>query len=215
MTSPAPPTHFPSPELIASWPRFTPEEPLRLLVSACLAGDLCGVDGTCYGEYPLARRLLGLPNVQAVRFCPENAAVGTPRAMPDIHGGNGYEVLDGRARFLSDQGDDWTDAIVKAAGQMRDLALAGSVHLALLMDISAACGSTVIYQGARSLKVYQQGPGVAGAAIMRAGIPVVSQRDERTLALIFAKLGASPGDLLADGLDHHERPWFQGYFAGR
>ncbi len=207
------PAHLPTAELIASWPDFTPAEPLRLLVSACLTGEPCGVDGTCYGEYPLARYLVSRPNIKVVKFCPEHAAVGTPRAMPDIHGGNGYEVLDGRARFLSDQGEDWTDAIVKSAVQMRDLALAESVHLALMMDISGACGSTVIYRGARSLKVYQKGPGVAGAAIMRAGIPVVSQRDERTLGLLFAKLGADPSALLADGLDHYERPWFRGYFA--
>lgn len=39
--------------------------------------------------------LLDLPNVRAVDFCPEDDAFGTPCATPDIHGGNGFDVLDG------------------------------------------------------------------------------------------------------------------------
>jgi hypothetical protein len=83
------------------------------------------------------------------------------------------------------------------------------------MDISAACGSSVIYDGARHLKIYRRGPGVAAAMLMRAGVPIVSQRDERTLALVFAKLGASTGELLTDGVDHFERAWLREYFAAR
>jgi hypothetical protein len=83
-----------------------------------------------------------------------------------------------------------------------------------MMDVSAACGSSVIYDGPRALKLYRQGPGVATAALIRAGIPIVSQRDERTLELIFAKLGGAPSDLFSDGLDHYERPWYRDYFAG-
>ena len=186
---------------------------MRVLASACLAGDPCGVDGTCYGAYPLARRFFSLPNVRVVRFCPEHDAVGTPRAMPDIHGGDGHDVLDGRARFVSDRGDDWSDAITRAAARMAEIAVEERVHLALMMDTSAACGTTVIYDGARGLKKYRRGPGVAGAAVLRAGIPIVSQRDERTLAVLFAKLQADMSDLATDGLDHHEREWYRGYFA--
>ena len=97
---------------------------------------------------------------------------------------------------------------------MRDLAIQHSVRLALLMDVSAACGSSVIYDGPRRLKLYRRGPGVAAATLIRAGIPVVSQRDEGTLTLIFAKLGASPGALFKDGIDHYERSWYQDHFSG-
>ena len=30
----------------------TKESPLRILLSACLAGITCGYDGSAYGEYP-------------------------------------------------------------------------------------------------------------------------------------------------------------------
>ncbi|MDQ2729507.1 MAG: hypothetical protein M3Y91_16970 [Actinomycetota bacterium] len=66
------------------------DDPLRVLISACLLGVRCGVDGTSYGA-PFAHieRLLGLPNVRTVAFCPEDLAFGTPRETPDIHDGTG------------------------------------------------------------------------------------------------------------------------------
>jgi uncharacterized protein YbbK (DUF523 family) len=184
-------------------------------VSGCLAGRPCGVDGTSNGEYPLASRLLELPNVRAVPFCPEEEAFGTPRATPNIHGGDGFDVLDGRARVISDAGDDWTGALLRSVLKMKHIADEAHVDLALLMDVSAACGSTVIYDGPRRLKVYRQGPGVAAAVLIRAGIPVVSQRDEGTLGLLFTKLGVGTDVPFTDRADHHERRWYRDYFKLR
>ncbi|MEO9140735.1 MAG: DUF523 domain-containing protein [Polyangiaceae bacterium] len=202
------PAHLPSLDRIDGWPEFTPAEPLCVMISGCLAGRRCGVDGTSYGEHPLVARLLSMPNVRAIDFCPEDAAFGTPRATPDISGGDGFDVLAGRARMIDDTGHDGTDAIVAASETMRDRAVAARVHLAVLMDISAACGSSVIYNGPRSHKVYRLGPGVAAALLLRAGIPVVSQRDERTLARIIQKVGAPVEDVVTDGFDHYERDWY-------
>jgi uncharacterized protein YbbK (DUF523 family) len=207
--------HHPSADLIASWPAFTSETPLRVLVSGCLFGLPCGVDGTSYGEYPLARHLLSSPNVKAIPFCPEDAAFGTPRKTPNVYAGTGYDVLDGRApvRADTDAEEDMTDALVRTAARMAEVGRENAVHLALMMDVSAACGSTVIYDGRRLTKKYRAGPGVAGAAVMRAGIPIVSQRDERTLRLVLEKLGATENAPFTDGLDHHERDWYRNYFA--
>jgi uncharacterized protein YbbK (DUF523 family) len=182
------------------------------------AGERVRGRGPVRGGWHVERRVpacaMPPPSPQrAVRFCPEHDAFGTPRKVPDITGGDGFDVMDARASVMSDAGDDWTHGLLRAAHKMRDLATEHAVHLALLMDVSAACGSSVIYDGPRSLKLYRRGPGVAAATLIRAGIPIVSQRDERTLALIFAKLDASPGELLTDGVDHYERPWYQDYFA--
>jgi uncharacterized protein YbbK (DUF523 family) len=74
---------------------------------ACLRGVPCGVDGTSYGaSFTHTERLFRLPNIRVVTFCPEDLAFGTPRATPDIHGGDGFDVLDGRARVISDSGED-------------------------------------------------------------------------------------------------------------
>ena len=116
-------------------------------------------------------------------------------------------MLDGRARVRTDDGDDWTDGMLHAAHRMLDVARAHDAHLAVLMDISAACGSQVIYDGPRHLGVYRAGVGVATALLVRSGLPIVSQRDDRTLGLIFRHLGR-PDLAMPDGRDHHESDWY-------
>jgi uncharacterized protein YbbK (DUF523 family) len=156
-------------------------------------------------------RLLSLPNVRPVPFCPEDFAFGTPREIPDIHGGNGFDVLDGSARVVSSSGEDWTAPMLEAAAAMLALAHREHVGLALLMDISAACGSQVIYLGNRSDGVYQAGQGVCTALLIRAGLPVVSQRDHRCIGRIIAKLDPSyESDTTAR--DHHETDWYLASF---
>jgi uncharacterized protein YbbK (DUF523 family) len=142
-----------------------------------------------------------------VAFCPEDFAFGTPRKTPDIHGGNGFDVLDGTARVLSDGGEDWTDGMLAAAKEMLAVAQDNGVRLALLMDISAACGSQVIYDGFRSRRTYQPGQGVCAALLIRHGIDVVSQRDHRTLDLLLSKLDPTH-TLTAGSRDHHETKWY-------
>lgn len=206
------PAHLPSPDLIAGWPVFTPAQPLAVLVSGCLAGRPVGYDGSNYGGSATVERLIALPNVRAEIFCPENFAFGTPRALCDIHGGDGHDVLAGRARVLTEDGEDWTEGMIAAAREMLRRAQAAGVRLAVLMDISAACGSQVIYGGARPDAPYLAGQGVCAAMLVQAGIPVVSQRDVRTLGRVFRKLDqANAPDPAAR--DHHESDWYRSYFS--
>ena len=187
---------------------------LRILCSACLHGRACGWDATNNGEYPVAHKLITHPRVEVVPFCPEDFAYGTPRDMSDIHGGNGYDVLDGKAKVLSEKGEDWTEGMVNAAHKMRALAQKENVHLALLLDMSAACGSQVISVGSRfsENRLYQKGPGLCAALLMRNGIKVVSQRDYRTLDVMLSLLDE---DHQSDPslVDHHETAWYKEYFT--
>jgi uncharacterized protein YbbK (DUF523 family) len=205
------PAHLPRMDLIDAWPIFTPENPMRVLMSGCLAGQQVLVDGGTAGDHPTGRRFLRLPNVRVVPFCPENFAFGTPRETPDIHGGDGHDVLEGRARVLSESGEDWTEGMIAAAQRMLQVARENDVHLAVLMDISAACGSQVIYRGARSVAAHQIGQGVCAALLVRSGIPVVSQRDLKTLNAIFRKLDGKSG-FRPEMKDHHEIDWYRTYF---
>jgi uncharacterized protein YbbK (DUF523 family) len=54
------------------------------------------------------RELFARPELRIVAFCPEQHALGTPRAMPDIHGGDGFDVVAGRARVLAQPGGNVT-----------------------------------------------------------------------------------------------------------
>jgi uncharacterized protein YbbK (DUF523 family) len=194
--------------------RPTPDQPLRVLVSACLMGILCGVDGSANGEYPSVLKLLAYDTVRIIRFCPEDYSFGTPREMCDIHGGTGFDVLDGKARVLSESGKDWTEGMLAAASKMLELAEKEQVELAVMMDISAACGSQVIYDGNRYAedKVYQIGAGVCAALLQRNGFKLISQRDYASLELLYAKLDNNHA-IAADAIDHDQTAWYQKYFG--
>lgn len=194
--------------IVESLRRPTVEDPWRVLLSGCIAGRGCGVDGTDYGLAAALPAFIERSEVQAFPFCPEDFALGTPRTMPDIHGGDGDDVLDGRARIMDEHRVDLTDAMIRGAEAMLDFAREQSVEFAVLTDMSAACGSQVISLGCRLVedRKYQLGRGVAAALLMRHGIPVVSQRDFRTLDLLHARLDDSV-QLDPEARDHHDHPW--------
>jgi len=193
----------------------TKENPLRILMSACLAGLTCGYDATANGEYPSALKLLQYENVKIIKFCPEEFSFGTPREMCDIHGGTGYDVLNGKAKVLTETGKDWTAEMIKGSEKMLEIAINEGVELAVMMDISAACGSQVIYSGNRFAenKVYQIGAGVSAAQLLKNGFKVISQRDFASLELLYSKI--DPNHMIEENLkDHHETEWYKSYFMG-
>jgi len=192
----------------------TAAEPWRVLVSGCIAGLPCGVDGTDYGMGGALADFLALPTILALPFCPEDVGIGTPRTMPDIHGGDGRAVLRGEARVLDQHGADLTDGMLAGARAMRDFAVSSRVELAILTDMSAACGSQVISLGCRFTQPrrYQLGLGVAAAMLDEAGVIIVSQRDHRTLSLLRAR--CDPGaEVDPEALDHHQHPWTRSHFS--
>lgn len=192
----------------------TEENPLRILVSACLIGVHCGYDGTSNGEYPNVLSLLKYKNAKLFSFCPEEFSFGSPREMCDIHGGTGDDVLDGKVKFLSESGIDWTEGIIRASEKMLEVAKQNDVEICLMMDISGACGSQVIYDGNRfgENKVYQIGKGVCAAQLVRNGFKVISQRDYGSLEILFNKLDNSH-KINETAIDHHQTDWYKSYFG--
>ncbi len=191
----------------------TKDNPLRVLMSSCIAGISCGYDGTAYGEHPGALKLLSYDNVNVIKFCPEDFSFGTPREMCDIHGGTGLDVLNDKAKVLTESGVDWTEGMVKASLKMLELANTEKVEIAVMMDISGACGSQVIYNGNRfsENKKYQIGMGVCAAQLVKNGFKVISQRDFASLEIIYSKI--DPTYILNPDLkDHHETDWYTNYF---
>lgn len=192
----------------------TTDNPLKILMSACLTGVTCGYDGTANGEYPSALKFLKYDNVKIIKFCPEEFAFGTPREMCDIYGGNGMDVLNGKAKVLTPSGNDWSAGMIKASEKMLEIAIKEQIDLAIMMDISAACGSQVIYNGNRfdENKVYQVGTGVSAAQLIKHGFKVISQRDFASLEILYCKI--DPNHLInLQAKDHHETDWYKQYFA--
>lgn len=198
------------PELVEALRTPTESDPWRVLVSGCLARWPCGVDESDNGVGAALDGFLesGGSRVQLVPFCPELHTLGAPRSTPDIHGGDGVDVLAARALVRDEHGADLTAAMVEGARAMVALAEERAVDFAILTDMSGACGSQVISDGCRfdPSRRYQKGVGVATAALLDAGVLVVSQRDHRTLARLRARLDPT---FVVDAslLDHHEHPW--------
>jgi uncharacterized protein YbbK (DUF523 family) len=200
------------PELIAALPVPTAAQPWRVLISGCMAGWGCGVDGTDYGMAAALEHFARLPNLHMIPFCPEDVGLGTPRTMPDIHAGDGFAVLDGRARVLDERGVDLTAGMLRGAEAMLAKAREAAVHFAILTDMSGACGSQVISLGCRfdTPRRFQRGVGVATAMLLRAGVAVVSQRDFATLGALRARLDP---EFVPDpqAVDHHMHPWVRAH----
>lgn len=192
----------------------TINDPLRILVSACLVGVKCGIEGDSYGDYPSVLKLMKYSTVKLIPFCPEEFSFGTPREMCDIYGGSGMDVLDGKAKVLTSTGIDWTEGMIKASEKMLSVAREHKVELAVMMDISAACGSKVVYDGNRYAenKKYQIGMGVCGAQLTRAGFTVVSQREFATMELLYAKLDTNHM-IDSNAVNFSEGEWHRGYFG--
>jgi uncharacterized protein YbbK (DUF523 family) len=190
------------------------EDPLRVLISGCILGQKCGVDGSDYGMGGALTPLVSLPTVEALGFCPEDAGIGTPRTMPDIHDGDGFGVLRGTARVLDQFGADLTDGMIRGAEKMVEYAVARRIELAVLTDASAACGSQVISDGCRFTepRKYTAGVGVAAAMLLETGIPVLSQRDYASLERLLI-LCQAPEFVSIGKPDHHLTPWYTEYFA--
>ena len=196
------------PEAVEAMRAPTVEDPWRVLVSGCLAGLPCGVDGTDYGLGAVQPKWFMDARVRCFSFCPEDHGLGTPRTMPDLHGGDGFGVLDGSARILDENREDLTEAMLRGAHAMLAFAQEKDVDFAVLTDRSGACGSQVISVGCRFEEPvdHRRGVGVATALLLRNGFSVVSQRDPLTLGQLGAKLdpryGPPPG-----AVDHHRSPW--------
>ena len=185
--------------------------PVRVLTSGCLVGQKVGWNDTDYSS-DVVHRVIKNPKVQSFHFCPEHIILGTPRLFTTIYNGNGYDVLDGKAQVLDTDKNDHSEKFRYAAEQMLAFAKSNKIDLAILMEISDSCGSSTIYLGNPEEKVYQKGPGVSAALLIRHGIPVLGSRDYRTLGEILRAL-ENDESILQDGIDFCEDPWYKEYFG--
>lgn len=191
----------------------TKDKPLKILMSACLTGLHCGYDGSSYGKQLGALKLLTFDTIKIIRFCPEEFSFGTPREMCDIYGGTGIDVLNGKAKVLTETGKDWTEGMIRASEKMLEFAKNENIDLAVMMDTSAACGSQVIYDGNRfsDNKIYQIGMGVCTAQLIKNGFKVISQRDFASLEVLYS-IADKTHRIDLTQKDHHEIDWYKNYF---
>lgn len=138
-----------------------------ILVSACLAGIPCRYDGSTLPDpeiQGLVARGIAIP------ICPEAAGgLPTPRPPAEISGGDGQDVLEGRARVVRQDGTDVTEAFLKGALSALSLAQKLGVKKAILKAHSPSCGVNFIYDGSFT-GTLKEGMGVTAAILRREGI---------------------------------------------
>ncbi|MCK8464535.1 DUF523 domain-containing protein [Aliiroseovarius sp. S1339] len=144
----------------------------RLLVSACLMGQMVRYDGraktfvhACLTRWDADGRV--------VPFCPElSGGLAIPRRSAEIEPGyNGDDVLAGRAKVVDCDGADVTAAFVAGARLAVDLARNRDCSYALLTEASPSCGSSLLYSGHHDC-TRRAGFGVTTAALRAAGVTV-------------------------------------------
>lgn len=138
-----------------------------ILVSACLMGCHCRYDGKD-NLHPKIAKLI--EEGKAIPVCPEQlGGFPTPRPAAEIVGGDGKDVLEGKARVIDVSGKDVTREFIRGALQTLQIARIAGVKEAFLKQRSPSCGSLEIYNGSFS-KTKRPGVGVTAALLLQNGI---------------------------------------------
>lgn len=143
-----------------------------ILVSGCLLGINCK-----YNQgHNLNKKVLKLCLQNGcIPICPEQlGGLSTPRIPAEIVGGNGDDVLEGRAKVIDQNGRDVTVFFIRGAQEAARLVDLFSIDRAILKERSPSCGVNKIYSGNfnRHLK---SGPGVTSALLYRFNVKLESE----------------------------------------
>lgn len=115
-------------------------KPELYLVSSCLTGLCTRYDGRIKRDPDC---LAKLKDKIWIPVCPEQlGGLPTPREAADICGGDGHDVLSGRAHVRTKTGTDVTRQFIKGAEQVLTIARSQPVTAVLLKARSPSCGST-------------------------------------------------------------------------
>jgi uncharacterized protein YbbK (DUF523 family) len=145
-----------------------------ILVSSCLAGLEVRYNGT-HSLNNKIRKLV--EEKKAVTICPELlGGFTTPREPAEIVGGEGEDVLDGKAKVVGESGQDVTDLYIKGANATLEIAIKVQATTVILKENSPSCGSSMIYNGEFKGKKIG-GNGVTTALLKRNGFKVISEEE--------------------------------------
>ena len=144
------------------------------LISACLCGVNCKYSGKDnFNEKALELFNKGL----AIPVCPEVlGGLSTPREPDEIILGTGKEVLKGCAKVVQKDGKDNTEAFIKGAEKVLEIAKKLDAKKAILKSGSPSCGCGKIYDGTFSGNKIE-GNGVTAELLIHNGIEVITERD--------------------------------------
>ncbi|MBG9587448.1 DUF523 domain-containing protein [Cytobacillus firmus] len=143
-----------------------------ILVSSCLAGLKVRYNGTHSLNNGIAKLV---EENKAITICPELlGGFSTPREPAEIIGGNGEDVLNGKAKVIEKSGKDVTELYIKGAYATLNKAKEINATVVVLKEHSPSCGSSMIYNG-EFIGKKLEGMGVTSALLKRNGLKVISE----------------------------------------
>lgn len=139
------------------------------LVSACLLGVRCTFEGkNCLNPDLLKEFVTG----NLFPICPEvMGGLSVPRVPSEIIGGDGSDVLEGKAKVVNIKGIDVTKNFLKGAYDSLMIAKSIGAKEALLTKKSPSCGYGLIFDGTFSNRLIT-GDGVTVSLLRKNGIEV-------------------------------------------
>lgn len=145
-----------------------------LLVSSCLIGLKTRYDGNTN----LSERIRELVELGgAIPVCPEQlGGLATPRLSAEFRGGDGDDVLEGRARLVNTDDEDVTAYFLRGAEETLAIAKMVGARRAIFKERSPSCGCRQVWIDGK----LAEGCGVTSALLKRNGIRV--QSDEAWLS---------------------------------
>lgn len=144
---------------------------MKVAISACLLGVRCRYDG---GDSRNEAAIKQSETDELIPVCPEEAGgLPTPRPPAEIVGGDGDAVLNGKAKVITIDGTDVTEAYLKGAYHALKVAQSNGATHVILKARSPSCGCGEIYDGTFSGRL-TSGDGVTTALLKRHGITVTS-----------------------------------------
>ncbi|PKG22142.1 DUF523 domain-containing protein [Niallia nealsonii] len=153
-----------------------------IVVSSCLAGMEVRYNGT-HCLHTKIQQLI--QEKKAVAVCPELlGGFQTPREPAEIIGGNGYDVLKGKAKVIEKNGKEVTDLYIEGAYRTWELVSELQASIVVLKENSPSCGSKMIYNG-EFLHKRIEGVGVTTALLRKKGIQVLSEEELSELVQTF------------------------------
>jgi uncharacterized protein YbbK (DUF523 family) len=140
------------------------------MVSSCLVGIDSRYDGNSKLDESIIKFLRGGIYIP---ICPEQlGGLPTPRNRAEIVGGNGFDVLKGRAMVIDSSGYDLTENFIKGANEVLKIVNLLNIKKAILKEVSPSCGRNFICCKGRLVP----GIGVTAAILRSFNIEVISEK---------------------------------------
>ncbi len=152
---------------------------MKIGISGCLGFFNCRYDGSGFNDYDLAgletylKERYQTDYIEFIPVCPEQlGGLTTPRVPAEITGGKATEVISGKAKVITREGKDVSDAFLRGAKEVSALAEKVSIRVFVLKENSPSCGSKKVYSGSFNGKLIP-GMGITSAFLRQKSIEIL------------------------------------------